>query len=118
VPSADAQIFACAESAGSDVCLKGVNNRAFPVGLELSAKPSAVTSPAWPTSLVEMLNTALTRTLNSDRTIALPPFGEVDLTYGLPSRGWRHARSGYSGVTGRGARCGVTSIASCLPGRS
>ncbi|MCP2329632.1 hypothetical protein HDA40_008139 [Hamadaea flava] len=85
VPSADAQIFACAESAGSDVRLKVVNNRAFPVGLELSAKPSSITSPMWPTTLVELLNSALTRTLKSDRTIALPPFGEVDLTYRQPT---------------------------------
>ncbi len=41
VKSANAQLFACAESVGADVRTKVVNNRPYPITLELSARPKS-----------------------------------------------------------------------------
>jgi hypothetical protein len=84
---ADAQIFACAEAHGDDVRIKVVNNRAFPVNLELSAQPRDVHFDlAWPPGFADLYHRIQAAADSTGKTIVLPPFGQMELAYAQPER--------------------------------
>src|SRR2546429_526507 len=87
VDTAQAQAFACAQSAGADVEVKVVNNRGYAVAVELSEKPATVRlNVSWPTSLID-LTQKLDALANSDgKVVLLPALGEATLTYPRPAR--------------------------------
>lgn len=83
---ADAQILVCAQASGADVDLKVVNNRAYPVALELSSAPkSSTVDQSWPDDVRGMLDRMAAAVSSGQAAVVLPPLGTVDLVYARPA---------------------------------
>jgi hypothetical protein len=71
---ADAQVLACGEKSGTDLKVTVVNNRPYPVVLQLSAPPkSSAVDLSWPTSIRDFLARAAADAAGTGTTVALPP---------------------------------------------
>ncbi len=82
---ADAQVLACAEKSGADLEVTVVNNRPYPVALQLSAPPkSSAVDLSWPAGVRDLLDRALASLGRTGTSVALPPLGTVTLVYAEP----------------------------------
>jgi hypothetical protein len=85
VDGTDAQLLVCAETAGTNVDVTVVNNRAYPVVLDLSAPVASHVDLSWPESTRDFLDRLAAATERTPTGVTLPALGTAHLTLPRPN---------------------------------